>query len=211
MTIYSNDMKSYGLRNGAPQFLQMRRATACASSGWTVPGLAALPPTMRVSRRRFWRRSRTPGAPAVDAPGGNRRTAGPRVRFQDRGGLDVRQPDARLGRAADRNHPGYNEADSVLIAQLTAKVSSHARRQQRRAGRDHGIPNQRIVQHVVGLPWWESPCAREICATERLQTCFASESFIDELAVSPRRPSSSAALVNAMPAEDSGRRLVPSP
>ena len=89
------------------------------------------------------------------------------------------------GRAAAYNHLGYNEHDSVLIAQLTGR-----RRTTPAPGRAdgpsdmYGIPNRRARGHVVSLPLiWETPLRTgNLRDPNGPQITFAAESFIDELA-----------------------------
>jgi CO/xanthine dehydrogenase Mo-binding subunit len=115
-------------------------------------------------------------------------TKGPAFTFKLRGALDAEGNLAAFdytARAADHNHVGYNEPDTVLIGQLMGR---------RRATPGNGsagtpsemyaIPNRRTVSEVVGLPLlWETPLR---CGNLRdpngPQITFASESFIDELA-----------------------------
>ena len=190
MTIYSNDMKSYGLRNGVAEFLGMPRdrvrvvwmdgpqafgRTAADDAGFEAAFLA-----QQVGRpvRLQWMRDEET---AWD-------TKGPAYTIRMRGGLD------RTGnitayeyeaRAADYNHLGYNEFDSVLIAQLTGR-----RRASPASGRADGpsdmyaIPNRRARGHVVSLPLvWETPLRTgNLRDPNGPQITFASESFIDELA-----------------------------
>ena len=190
MTIYSNDMKSYGLRNGVAEFLGMPRdrvrvvwmdgpqafgRTAADDAGFEAAFLA-----QQVGRpvRLQWMRDEET---AWD-------TKGPAYTIRMRGGLN------RTGnitayeyeaRAADYNHLGYNEFDSVLIAQLTGR-----RRASPASGRADGpsdmyaIPNRRARGHVVSLPLvWETPLRTgNLRDPNGPQITFASESFIDELA-----------------------------
>ena len=54
MTIYTNDMKSYGMRNGVADSLACP-ASKCAWSGWTVHNhTAARRPTTLASKRHSW-------------------------------------------------------------------------------------------------------------------------------------------------------------
>ena len=126
MTIYSNDMKSYGLRTGVAQFLGMPRdqvrvvwmdgpqaygRTAADDAGFEAAFLAR--ELGRPVRMQWMRDEET----AWD-------TKGPAYVFRLRGGLDG---DGRLvaleydACAADHAHLGYNEPDTVLIAQLTGR------------------------------------------------------------------------------------------
>ena len=134
MTIYSNDMKSYGLRNGVATVPRTCRARRCASSRWTDRRCtAARPPTMPASRRRSWRRSSAARC-ACSGCATRKRRGTPRGRryvFKLRGGLDAQGKLVALDYdvcAADYNHLGYNEPDTVLIAQLMGKRPANARR-----------------------------------------------------------------------------------
>jgi CO/xanthine dehydrogenase Mo-binding subunit len=190
LTIYSNDMKSYGLRNGVAQFLQMPRdkirvvwmegpqaygRTAADDAGFEAAFLAK--EIGRPVRMQWMRQEET----AWD-------TKGPAYAIRMRGGLDAQGNLVVLdydGRAVDHNHVGYNEFDTVLIAQLTG---------QRRATPSRGgastpshmyvIPNRRNSTHVIGLPLvWETPLRTgNLRDPDGPQVTFASESFIDELA-----------------------------
>ncbi len=123
MTIYSNDMKSYGMRNGVAQFLGMPREqvrvvwmegpqgygrTAADDAGFEAAYLAK--EIGRPVRMQWMRHEET----AWD-------TKGPAFTFKMRGGLDAQGNLIAFdynAQAADYNHLGYNEADTVLIAQL---------------------------------------------------------------------------------------------
>jgi CO/xanthine dehydrogenase Mo-binding subunit len=105
-----------------------------------------------------------------------------------RGGLDAQGNLVAfdyLARSADYNHLGYNEPDTVLIAQLMG-----SRRERPAAGSAavpaemYAIPNRRMATHVVSLPLvWESPLRTgNLRDPNGPQATFASESFIDELA-----------------------------
>jgi CO/xanthine dehydrogenase Mo-binding subunit len=88
-------------------------------------------------------------------------------------------------RAVDYNHVGYNEPDTVLIAQLMG-----SRRAKPAAGSAampsemYAVPNRRMATHVVSLPLvWETPLRTgNLRDPNGPQATFASESFIDELA-----------------------------
>src|SRR5581483_5213149 len=90
-----------------------------------------------------------------------------------------------LARSADYNHVGYNEPDTVLIAQLMG-----VRRERPSAGSAsvpgemYAVPNRRMAMEVVSLPLvWESPLRTgNLRDPNGPQATFASESFIDELA-----------------------------
>ena len=192
LTIYSADMKSYGMRNGVAKFLQMPRdrvrviwmegsqaygRTAADDAGFEAAFLAK--EIGRPVRVQWTRQEET----AWD-------TKGPAYAVTMRGGLDAQgnlvalQYDAR---AAAYNHLGYNEPDSVLIAQF---MGPEKRRSSPASGRADGpsdmyaIPNRHMAAHVVGLPLvWETPLRTgNLRDPNGPQITFASESFIDELA-----------------------------
>jgi nicotinate dehydrogenase subunit B len=191
MTIYSNDMKSYGLRTGVARFLDMPRdrvrvvymdgpqvygRTASDDVGFEAAYLAK--ELGRPVRVQWMRHEET----AWD-------TKGPAYAFKLRGGLDANGKLVALdydARALDYNHVGYNEPDTVLIAQLMG-----IRRAQPNTGGaetpsvQYGIPNQRLTAHVVGLPMiWETPLRTgNLRDPNGPQVTFAFEGFIDELAV----------------------------
>ncbi len=190
MTIYSNDMKSYGMRNGVAQFLGMPREqvrvvwlegpqgygrTAADDAGFEAAYLAK--EIGRPVRVQWMRNEET----AWD-------TKGPAFTFNMRGGLDAKGNLVALdysARAADYNHVGYNEADTVLIAQLMGT------RKARPSGGSAGtpvevyeIPNKRLTSDVVSLPLaFETPLRTgNLRDPNGPQIAFASESFIDEMA-----------------------------
>ena len=193
MTIYSNDMKSYGMRNGVAEFLKMPREkvrvvwmegpqgfgrTAADDAGFEAAYLAK--EIGRPVRVQWMRDEET----AWD-------TKGPAFTFKMRGGLDAQgnliayDYDAQ---AVDYNHVGYNEAESVLIAQLMG-----VRRTPARGGADepdemYAIPHRRMASQVVSLPLiWETPLRTgNLRDPNGPQVTFASESFIDELAVAAK-------------------------
>ena len=123
MTIYSNDMKSYGMRTGVAEFLGIPREqvrvvwmegpqaygrTAADDAGFEAAYLAK--EIGRPVRVQWMRNEET----AWD-------TKGPAFVFKIRGGLDANGNLIALdydARAADFYHVGYNEHDTVLIAQL---------------------------------------------------------------------------------------------
>jgi nicotinate dehydrogenase subunit B len=190
MTIYSNDMKSYGMRSGVAQFLQMPRdrvrvvwmegpqgygRTAADDAGFEAAFLAK--EIGRPVRVQWMRDEET----AWD-------TKGPAYAVTMRGGLDAEGHLAALeyeARAADYNHVGYNEPDTVLIAQLMG-----TRRATPNAGGAslpsdmYAIANRRMAAHVVALPRvWETPLRTgNLRDPNGPQVTFAAESFIDELA-----------------------------
>ena len=190
LTIYSNDMKSYGLRNGVARFLDLPRdrvrviwmdgpqafgRTAADDAGFEAAYLAqALGRPVRVQ----WSRQEETGWD----------TKGPAYAIRMRGGLDAAGAVTALdfeARAADHNHLGYNEFDTVLIAQLTGRRKAEPARGRASYPSDmYGIPNRRLAGSVVPLPLaWETPIRTgNLRDPDGPQVTFASESFIDELA-----------------------------
>jgi CO/xanthine dehydrogenase Mo-binding subunit len=194
MTIYSNDMKSYGMRRGVATFLGMAPdkvrvvwmegpqgygRTAADDAGCEAAYLAK--EIGRPVRVQWMRDEET----AWD-------TKAPAFTFKLRGALDT---EGNLvgydynARAADYNHLGYNEPDTVLIAQLMG-----SRRARPAAGSAampsemYAIPNRRMATHVVSLPLiWETPLRTgNLRDPNGPQATFASESFIDELAAAAK-------------------------
>src|SRR5262249_9511352 len=87
--------------------------------------------------------------------------------------------------ACDHNHLGYNEHDTVLIAQLAGmRRQTPARGGVSMPSDMYAIANRRMAGHVVGLPLvWETPVRTgNLRDPNGPQVTFASESFIDELA-----------------------------
>lgn len=190
MTIYSNDMKSYGLRNGVAEFLGMPRErvrviymdgpqvygrTAADDAGFEAAFLAH--ELGRPVRIQWMRDEET----AWD-------TKGPAYAFKLRGGLDSRGGVVALeydARAIDYNHVGYNEADTILIAQLMGRRPDvPAPGNAATPAVMYDIPNRRTTSHVVSLPMiWETPLRTgNLRDPNGPQVTFAFESFIDELA-----------------------------
>jgi CO/xanthine dehydrogenase Mo-binding subunit len=190
LTIYSNDMKSYGLRDGVAQFLQMPRdrvrvvwmegpqaygRTAADDAGFEAAFLAK--EIGRPVRVQWTRNEET----AWD-------TKGPAFTVKVRGGLDAQGSLVALdydARAADYNHLGYNEHDTVLISQLMGtRRATPARGSAATPSEMYAIPNRRMRTHVVSLPLvWETPLRTgNLRDPNGPQATFASESFIDELA-----------------------------
>ena len=161
MTIYSNDMKSCGHARG-----RRRRSckiprdrvrvvwmegpqgygrTAADDAGFEAAYLAK-------ELGRPVRRAMDDGTRR--RPGTPRRR---RSRVKVRGGLDAQgnliafDYDAR---AADFNHLGYNEPDTVLIAQLMGirRALAGIEAAPRPQARCTPIPNRRMTMHVVSLP-----------------------------------------------------------
>jgi len=195
MTIYSNDMKSYGLRTGVAAFLDMPREkvrvvyrdgpqvygrTAADDAGFEAAFLAK--ELGRPVRIQWTRAEET----AWD-------TKGPPYLFKLRGALDDQGRLAALeydACAADHNHLWYNEPDTVLIAQLMgrrpkqpAKGSSEAPTAM------YAIPNRRTTTRIVGLPLvWETPLRTgNLRDPNGPQVTFAFESFIDEMAAAAKK------------------------
>jgi nicotinate dehydrogenase subunit B len=190
MTIYSNDMKAYGLRTGVAQFLdvpqdrvrvvymdgpQVYGRTAADDVGFEAAFLAR--ELGRPVRVQWMRDEET----AWD-------TKGPAYTFRLRGGLDAEGNLLALdydARAADYNHIGYNEPDTVLIAQLMGiRPAGPAEGRAETPSVMYAIANQRMTAHVVGLPMiWETPLRTgNLRDPNGPQVTFAYESFIDELA-----------------------------
>ena len=190
MTIYSNDMKAYGLRNGVAEFLEMPRdqvrviwmdgpqlygRTAADDAGFEAAFLAK--EIGRPVRVQWMRDEET----AWD-------TKGPAFTFTMRGGLDAEGNLIALeyrARIADYAHVGYNEPETVLIAQLMGiRPSRTAPGGAAPPSEMYVIPNRRRETHVVALPLvWETPLRTgNLRDPNGPQTTFAGESFIDELA-----------------------------
>jgi CO/xanthine dehydrogenase Mo-binding subunit len=194
MTIYSNDMKSYGLRNGVAQFLQMPRdrvrviwmegpqaygRTAADDAGFEAAFLAK--EMGRPVRVQWTRQEET----AWD-------TKGPAYAVKMRGALDAQGNLVALdydARAADHNHLGYNEHETVLISQLMGTRRKEPARGRASIPSDmYVIPNRRFTTHVIPLPLvWETPLRTgNLRDPDGPQVTFASESFIDELAAAAK-------------------------
>jgi len=115
-------------------------------------------------------------------------TKGPAFTFKVRGALDAQGNLVALdfnARAADYNHLGYNEADTVLIAQLMGRRRSMPAPGNADIPSDmYAIPNRRMIAEVVSLPMiWETPLRTgNLRDPNGPQVTFAAESFIDEMA-----------------------------
>src|SRR5687767_6036389 len=194
LTIYSNDMKSYGMRNSVSQFLSIPRdrvrviwmegpqaygRTAADDAGFEAAYLAK--EIGRPVRMQWTRQEET----AWD-------TKGPAYAVKLRGGLDAQGNLIALhydACAADHNHLGYNEHDTVLISQLMG-----TRRAKLSPGRAslpsdmYVIPNRLQTTRVVPLPMpFETPLRTgNLRDPDGPQVTFASESFIDELAAAAK-------------------------
>jgi CO/xanthine dehydrogenase Mo-binding subunit len=190
MTIYSNDMKAYGLRTGVATFLGMPREsvrviymdgpqvygrTAADDAGFEAAFLAK--ELGRPVRIQWTRAEET----AWD-------TKGPAHLFKLRGGLDAAGKLVALEYdvcAADHNHLWYNEPDTVLIAQLIGRRPAQpAKGSAETPTAMYGIANQRSTARIVALPTiWETPLRTgNLRDPNGPQVTFAYESFIDELA-----------------------------
>ncbi len=190
MTIYTNDMKSYGMRNGVAQFLGMPRdqvrviwmdgpqgygRTAADDAGFEAAYIAK--EIGRPVRVQWSRQEET----AWD-------TKGPAYAFKMRGGLDAQGNVVALhydACAADHNHLGYNEHETVLISQLMGTRKSPVSQGRASLPSDmYAIPNRRQTTRVVPLPMpFETPLRTgNLRDPDGPQVQFALESFIDELA-----------------------------
>ena len=217
LTIYSNDMKSYGLRNGVAAFLQMPRdrvrvvwmegpqaygRTAADDAGFEAAFLAK--EIGRPVRVQWMRQEET----AWD-------TKGPAYAFKMRGALDAQGNLVALdydARAADHNHLGYNEHDTVLIAQLMGvRRAEPARGRASLPSEMYVIPNRRQTTAVVPLPLvWETPLRTgNLRDPDGPQVTFAAESFIDELAAAAKADPVEFRL-NLLTASSRGRRTASS-
>jgi CO/xanthine dehydrogenase Mo-binding subunit len=214
LTIYSNDMKSYGMRNGVAQFLKMPRdrvrviwmegpqaygRTAADDAGFEAAFLAK--ELGRPVRVQWERQEET----AWD-------TKGPAYAVKMRGALDAQGNLAALDYdacAADHNHLGYNEHDTVLIAQLMgSRRAEPARGRASVPSEMYVIPNRRQTTRVVSLPLvWETPIRTgNLRDPDGPQVTFASESFIDEVAAAAQADPVEfrLKLLTASPADDNG-------
>jgi CO/xanthine dehydrogenase Mo-binding subunit len=194
MTIYSNDMKSYGMRNGVAQFLDVPRdqvrvvwmegpqgygRTAADDAGFEAAFIAK-----EIGRpvRMQWMRHEETGWDSK----------GPAFTFKMRGGLDAQGKLVALdysAQAADYCHVGYNEADTVLIAQLMGRRRATPAAGSAGTPSDmYEIPNKRTASQVVSLPLvWETPVRTgNLRDPNGPQVTFAAESFIDELAAAAK-------------------------
>ena len=193
MTIYSNDMKSYGLRNGVAEFLKIPREqvrvvwmegpqgygrTAAEDAGFEAAFLAK--ELGRPVRMQWMRHEET----AWD-------TKGPAYTFKLRGGLDAQGNLIAFdynAQAAAYNHVGYNEANSVLIAQLVGIRRTPVAGRGDAPTEMYAIPNRRTATQVVSMPLiWETPLRTgNLRDPNGPQVTFASESFIDEMAAAAK-------------------------
>jgi CO/xanthine dehydrogenase Mo-binding subunit len=194
MTIYSNDMKSYGMRNGVATFLGMPREqvrviwmegpqgygrTAADDAGFEAAYIAK---ELGRPVRMQWTRAEEQGWD----------TKGPAFTFKIRGALDAQGNMTALdynARSCDYNHLGYNEPDTVLIAQLMGQRKAMPAAGSSAFPNDmYAIPNRRTLLEVVGLPLvWETPIRTgNLRDPNGPQSTFAAESFIDEMAAAAK-------------------------
>ncbi len=190
MTIYTNDMKPYSHRTGIAEFLgmppeqvrviwmegpQVYGRTAADDAGFEAAYLAR--ELGRPVRVQWTRHEET----AWD-------TKGPAFAIDLRGGLDA---DGNLvaldyqGRIANYAHVGYNQAQTVLIAQLMGRRPERPSPGGAR-GPDamYHVPNRRQETRAVRFPLaYETPLRTgNLRDPNGPQTTFAAESFVDELA-----------------------------
>ncbi len=194
MTVYSNDMKSYGMRRGVATFLGMPQdrvrvvwmqgpqgfgRTAAEDAGCEAAWLAR--ELGRPVRMQWMRDEET----AWD-------TKSPAFLVKMRGALDA---EGRLiayeynARSCDYNHVGYNEPDTVLIAQLMgSRRATPAAGSASMPSDMYAIPNRKMAGEVVGLPAvWETPLRTgNLRDPNGPQSTFAAESFIDEAAAAAK-------------------------
>ena len=194
MTIYSNDMKSYGMRLGVARFLGIPKEqvrvvwmegpqgygrTAADDAGFEAAYLAKeLSHPVRVQ----WMRDEEQ---AWD-------TKGPAFTCQLRGALDAQGNMVAFdfdSQCCNYGHVGYNEPDTVLIAQL---MGIHRNPPNAGGGSTpddmYAIPNRRMASKVVSLPLiYETPLRTgNLRDPNGPQVTFASESFLDEMAVAAK-------------------------
>ncbi len=190
MTIYSNDMKTYGMRRGIATFLGMpqdrvrvvymqgsqgfgRSAAedAASEAAWIARELG------RPVRMQWMRDEET----AWDSKS-------PAFLVKMRGALDAQGNLAGYtyeARSCDYNHLGYNEPDTTLIAQLMGQRRARPAVGSASTPSDmYAIPNRKMTGEVFALPAvWETPVRTgNLRDPNGPQSAFASESFIDEVA-----------------------------
>ena len=194
MTVYTNDMKSYGMRRGVATFLGMPREkvrvvwmegpqgfgrTAADDAGCEAAWLAK--ELGRPVRVQWMREEET----AWD-------TKAPAFAVKMRGALDAAGQLVAYdynARTLDYNHVGYNEPDTVLIAQLMGSRRSNPDKGSSATPSEmYAVPNRRMATQVVSLPLiWETPLRTgNLRDPNGPQSTFASESFIDELAAAAK-------------------------
>jgi nicotinate dehydrogenase subunit B len=194
MTVYSNDMKTYGMRRGVATFLGMPHdrvrvvymqgpqgfgRTAAEDAGCEAAWIAR--ELGRPVRMQWMRDEET----AWD-------TKSPAFLVKVRGALDATGTLIAYdyqARSCDHNHVGYNEPDTVLIAQLMGSRRSTPAAGSSAAPSDmYAIPNRATGGDVVGLPAvWETPLRTgNLRDPNGPQSTFAAESFIDEAAAAAK-------------------------
>jgi CO/xanthine dehydrogenase Mo-binding subunit len=216
MTVYSNDMKSYGMRRGVATFLGMPRdrvrvvwmqgpqgfgrtaaEDAACEAAWIAREIG------RPVRMQWMRDEET----AWD-------TKSPAFLVKMRGALDA---EGHLlacdysARSCDFNHVGYNEPDTVLIAQLMGSRRANPASGSAATPSDmYAIPHRKMAGEVVGLPAvWETPLRTgNLRDPNGPQSTFAAESFIDEAAAAARTDALKfrMRMLEAGTSEDSGFR-----
>lgn len=194
MTVYTNDMKSYGMRRGVATFLGMPHESvrviwmmgpqgfgrsaaedAAFEAAWIARQIG------RPVRVQWMREEET----AWD-------TKSPAFLVKMRGALDAHG--GLVGydyhaRSCDHNHVGYNEPDTVLIAQLMGSRRTKPSTGTASMPSDmYAIPNRKMLGEVVGLPaLWETPLRTgNLRDPNGPQPTFAAESFIDEVAAAAK-------------------------
>jgi CO/xanthine dehydrogenase Mo-binding subunit len=119
-------------------------------------------------------------------------TKAPAFAVKMRGGLDAAGNLVAYdfnARSVDYNHVGYNEPDTVLIAQLMGvRKATPDKGSASMPSELYAIPNRRMATEVVSLPLiWETPLRTgNLRDPNGPQSTFASESFIDELAAAAK-------------------------
>ena len=190
MTIYTNDMKPYSHRTGIAEFLgmppeqvrviwmdgpQLYGPTAADDAGFEAAYLAK--ELGRPVRVQWMRHEET----AWD-------TKGPAFAVDLRGGLDAEGNVVALdyrARVANYAHLGYNQASTVLIAQLMGiRPERPSPGGARGPDEMYHIPNRRQDTRPVRFPLaFETPLRTgNLRDPNGPQTTFAGESFIDEMA-----------------------------
>jgi CO/xanthine dehydrogenase Mo-binding subunit len=194
MTVYTNDMKSYGMRRGIAAFLGMphdrvrvvwmmgpqgfgRSAAedAAFEAAWIAREIG------RPVRIQWMRDEET----AWD-------TKSPAFLVKMRGALN--EQGSLIGyeyraRSCDQNHVGYNEPDTVLIAQLMgSRRAKPAPGSSSMPSDMYAIAHRKMIGEVVGLPTvWETPLRTgNLRDPNGPQPTFAAESFIDEAAAAAK-------------------------
>jgi nicotinate dehydrogenase subunit B len=190
MTIYSNDMKTYGMRRGIATFLGMpqERVRVVYMQGSQGYGRTAAEDAASEAAwiahelgrpvRMQWMRDEETGWD----------TKAPAFLVKMRGALDAQGHLAGYvyeARSCDYNHVGYNEPDTTLIAQLMGQRRARPAVGSASTPSDmYEIPNRKMAGEVYALPAiWETPLRTgNLRDPNGPQSAFASESFIDEAA-----------------------------